>query len=101
MTAADPHLSRRLGTPSRSPRTSSLPMSSDADARNSTRAEYHDVEVLRRAFPILVVLAVLVQYTPLRICALESVAFGSSCHDRGDHAILGDANDESRPCVSS
>ena len=62
---------------------------------------YYVVEVLRRGFPLFVVLAVLVQYTPLRICALENVAFGSSCHDRGDHAVLGDANVEKRPCGSS
>jgi hypothetical protein len=35
-----------------------------------------------------------VQYTPLRICALERVAIGSSCHEWDTQAVLGDSRGE-------
>ena len=45
-----------------------------------------------------ILLAVLVQYTPLRYCAVERMVLGSNCHDRADHAILGDAHSDDATC---
>ena len=41
-------------------------------------------------------LAVLVQYTPLRYCAFERVVLGSNCHDRGTH--LGEPHADESTC---
>jgi hypothetical protein len=41
--------------------------------------------------------ALLVQYSPLRICAFERVAVGSNCHDRDAHGDFGDSHKEEHP----
>jgi hypothetical protein len=39
-------------------------------------------------------LAVLTQYTPVRLCALERAAFGASCHDQEAAGIVQTHGDE-------
>src|SRR5688572_14402461 len=59
------------------------------------------MSVLSRGLRLFLLLAVLVQYTPLRVCALESLATGSSCHDRGTHAVLGEVRQDEHAPLSS
>jgi hypothetical protein len=40
--------------------------------------------MIQSGLRIALVAAVLLQYTPLRICAFERVATGSNCHDRAE-----------------
>jgi len=50
------------------------------------------------ALKLFLLLAVLIQYTPLRVCAVERVALGSNCHDQDSHAVLGDAYADEQSC---
>jgi len=50
---------------------------------------------------LIVLLAVLVQYTPLRVCALERVAVGSSCHDWHADVGAGESHAAEQRCGSS
>jgi hypothetical protein len=47
---------------------------------------------------LALLLTVLVQYTPLRNCALERVIVGSNCHDRGTHGGAGDSHAGEASC---
>jgi hypothetical protein len=47
---------------------------------------------------MFLLLAVLVQYTPLRYCVVERGVLGSNCHDRGEHAVLGDSHSDEPAC---
>ena len=46
------------------------------------------------ALKMTLLLAVLVQCTPLRYCAVERVVLGSNCHDRGVHSSFEDSHDD-------
>ena len=49
---------------------------------------------------LVLVVAVLVQYSPMRLCALERVTLGSNCHDRESSGIGGshDDTDDEHTC---
>ena len=42
-------------------------------------------------------LAILVQYSPVRVCALQRVTLGSNCHD-WNNASVGGSHDDERTC---
>jgi hypothetical protein len=59
----------------------------------------YDAVVVKIALKLTLLLAVLLQYTPMRLCAIERVALGSNCHDRAKVSIIDDHEDE-RTCGS-
>ena len=46
---------------------------------------------------LALLLAVLVQYSPMRVCALERVTLGSNCHDR-INASVGESHEDEQTC---
>jgi hypothetical protein len=56
--------------------------------------------VLAVGLRLILLLAVLIQYTPLRTCAFERVAVGSNCHDWGTHADAAEPHEDEPNCGS-
>jgi hypothetical protein len=50
---------------------------------------------------LMLLLAVLIQYTPMRVCAIEQVALGTDCHEWADAGGFGRAHADERHCESS
>ena len=68
--------------------------------RNGRPTEYDGVEVLQRGLRLFLLLAVLLQYTPMRVCAIERVAIGSSCHEWDADAAFASSHAEEQRCGS-
>jgi len=66
------------------------------DGVDSGRAKRNDTTVIAIGLRLVLLGAVLVQYTPMRLCALERAAFGTNCHDQAK-SNLDDHGDE-RTC---
>ena len=59
---------------------------------------YHAAEMAWRGLRLILLLAVLVQCAPMRVCALERVAVGSSCHEWTAEAALERAHADEQQC---
>ena len=58
------------------------------------------MNVVRVGTRLVLLLAVLIQYTPVRVCAIEQAALGRSCHDSSSSIEVGHGDEPAKHCGS-